>query len=57
MSSPKQMGSGQGAPREGVTQQQVSQQQGSQPQAARREGDGKPASQMQGTQFTDWASI
>ena len=52
MSAPKQMGSEQSAPREGVTQQQ-----GSQPQPPRREGDKKPTTQMQGTQFTDWASI
>lgn len=53
MTSPKQMGSEQGAPREGVTMQQ----QGSATQPVRREGDKKPTAQMQGTQFTDWAAI
>ena len=53
MESPKQMGSDQEAPRDGVTMQQ----QGSEPQPVRREGARKPSTQMQATQFTDWASI
>jgi hypothetical protein len=53
MTSSKQMGSEQVAPREGVK----SQQQGGQTQPVQREGDSKPTPQMQGTQFTDWASI
>ncbi len=53
METPKQMGSDQVAPREGVTVQQ----QGSQQDTVRRDAKAKPSDQMQGTQFTDWASI
>lgn len=53
METPKQMGSEQASPREGVTMQQ----QGGQQDTARRDGKTKPETQMQGTQFTDWASI
>lgn len=54
MEQPKQMGSERAEPREGATVQQ----QGSQQQPVQRRGDEKkPASQMQSTQFRDWASI
>jgi len=54
MEQPKQMGSERAEPREGAQVQQ----QGSQQQPVQRRGDEKkPASQMQGTQFRDWASI
>lgn len=64
MEQPKQMGSERAEPRDGATgqqqgvQQQGGQQQGGQQQAVQRRGEEKkPASQMQGTQFRDWASI
>lgn len=55
MEQPKQMGSEQVQPREGAAVQQ----QGSQekPIQRRTAGEEKPAAQMQGTQFRDWASI
>lgn len=59
MEQPKQMGSERAEPRDGATvQQQGGQQQGGQQQTVQRRGEEKkPASQMQGTQFRDWASI